>query len=295
VDEPEDDWAGEFLSSGDGDGPEATPAWRRRPRVALLVLAAALVVAGIVLALRPAAVATEAGDVVATSAAPAPSSPTAAAPEASEARSAAQSASQSAAQDLIDADADAQRQLAEVAGRLPERIELASPLAWDRWLPEGKPFPGASTEEDMATCPRLTDRLEAALGTEMSYWTGTLPQGPSGCTWATVPLSYGPDPYDYPYLASVGFLADGTTTEQLSTSFYYRQGRICPSIPVPSAGDGAFLVRCGELDGTTYVLVTRDTRTAGVWVLNVSARADAAHPAADLIPPVVDGVISAFG
>jgi len=64
---------------------------------------------------------------------------------------------------------------------------------------------------------------------------------------------------------------------------------------VPSAGDGAFLVRCEELDGLTYSLVTHDTRTAGIWVLNVGAREDAAHPAKDLLPPVVDGVLSAFG
>jgi hypothetical protein len=193
------------------------------------------------------------------------------------------------------AEAAAVRDLEAVAATLDTPIALRSPADWDRWLPEGKPYPGSSTEEDMATCPRLSDRLGAALGTKMSYWTGTLPQGPWGCTWATVPLSYGPEAPKYPYLASVGFLADGTTTEQMSNSFFHHQGRSCPSIAVPSAGDGAFLVRCEELDGVTYSLVTHDTRPAGIWVLNVGAREDAAHPATDLLPAVVDGVLSAFG
>ncbi len=47
----------------------------------------------------------------------------------------------------------------------------------------------------------------------MSYWVGTLPEGPCGCKWATVPLYSGPNAPNYPYLASVGFQDDGTTTE----------------------------------------------------------------------------------
>ena len=43
----------------------------------------------------------------------------------------------------------------------------------------------------------------------MSYWTGTLPMGPVGCTWAPVPLQY--DTINYPFTVSVGFVSDGTT------------------------------------------------------------------------------------
>ncbi|WP_456559435.1 hypothetical protein [Blastococcus sp. SYSU D00922] len=174
-------------------------------------------------------------------------------------------------------------------------MRLSSPVAWDRWLPGSKPYPGVDTADDMSTCPRLTDRLEAVLGVEMSYWSGTLPQGPSGCTWVPVPLQYGLDPYDYAYLADVGFLSDGTTTEQMSRGFFHRQGQICPSTKAPAVGDEAFLVSCEELDGTTYVLALPDARGRGIWVLNVSARSDAAHPATDLLVPVIDGVVSAFG
>ena len=33
----------------------------------------------------------------------------------------------------------------------------------------------------------LSDRLEGIVGQEMSYWTGTLPGGPFGCTSVDVP------------------------------------------------------------------------------------------------------------
>lgn len=195
----------------------------------------------------------------------------------------------------VDADPAALADLQAVAASLTTRLALASPAAWDRWLPAGKPYPGADTADDLSTCPRLADRLGAALGTKMSYWTGTLPQGPVGCTWATVPLKSGPDAPNYPYLASVGFLDDGTTTEQLSRGFYHHQGRLCPSVAVPAAGEGAYLVRCEELGGITYTVLTRDTRTPGIWVLSGSARADAAHPALDVFRPLVDGTVRAFG
>jgi hypothetical protein len=192
-------------------------------------------------------------------------------------------------------DPTARADLEAVAAGLTTPVVLSSPAEWDQWLPEGKPFPGADTAEDLATCPKLADRLGAALGQEMSYWTGTLPQGPSGCTWVPVPLTYGPDPYDYAYLASVGFLADGTTTEQLSGGFFHHQGRICPSAAVPSAGEGAYLVRCEELGGVSYAVLTRDARTDGIWVLTATARADASHSAVDVLQPVLDGVVAAYG
>ena len=191
-------------------------------------------------------------------------------------------------------DPAARADLEAVAAGLTTPVVLSSPAEWDQWLPEGKPFPGADTAEDLATCPKLADRLGAALGQKMSYWTGTLP-GPGGCTWVPVPLKYGPDPYDYAYLASVGFLADGTTTEQLSGGFFHHQGRICPSVAVPSAGEGAYLVRCEELGGVSYAVLTRDARTDGIWVLMATARADASHPAVDVLRPVLDGVVRAYG
>jgi hypothetical protein len=195
----------------------------------------------------------------------------------------------------VDADPAALADLDAVAAGLTTPLVLTSPTAWDQWLPEGKPYPGADTADDMSTCPRLSDRLGAALGRKMSYWVGTLPQGPYGCQWATVPLYAGPNAPNYPYLAAVGFLDDGTTTEQLSGSFYHHQGRLCPRVAVPAVGEGAYLVRCEELDGIGYILVTRDTRTAGVWSLSGSARSDAAHPATDVLRPVIEGAVATFG
>jgi hypothetical protein len=195
----------------------------------------------------------------------------------------------------VDADPAALADLHAVAATLTTPITLTSPAGWDRWLPAGKPYPGADTADDMSTCPRLSDRLGAALGTKMSYWVGTLPQGPYGCQWATVPLYSGPNAPNYPYLASVGFVSDGSTTEHQAGSFYHHQGRLCPHVAVPSVGEGVQLVRCEELGGITYALVLPDTRTSGVWTLIASARSDAAHPATDVLRPVIEGAVAAFG
>jgi hypothetical protein len=272
------------------DGQELPDGRRRRLGVGLGVGAAALVVAVAALAISTATAA--------------PDRPVAATTTARSTASAAPSAASSApatkepaasTTPTVDADPAALADLDAVAAGLTTRLTLTSPTDWDRWLPAGKPYPGRDTADDLSTCPRLADRLGAALGTKMSYWTGTLPQGPVGCTWATVPLKAGPEAPNYPYLATVGFLDDGTTTEQLSRGFYHHEGRLCPSVAVPAAGEGAYLVRCEELDGITYTVLTRDTRTPGVWVLGGSARSDAAHPALDVLRPVVDGVVHAYG
>jgi hypothetical protein len=48
-------------------------------------------------------------------------------------------------------------------------VTLTSPSEWDRWLTAGKPYPGANTEEHIATCPRLASGLSAAVAVQMSY------------------------------------------------------------------------------------------------------------------------------
>jgi len=269
-------------------GDEPLPgAGRPRPSRRLLLLAAAgaaLLIALVVgVTVRPAAVAGDERPVTATSSA----------------RSTAHSTTRSAPAPAapgptVEADPAALADLDAVASTLTTPLALTSPAAWDQWLPEGKPYPGANTEDDMSTCPRLADRLGTALGTRMSYWVGTLP-GPGGCRWATVPLKSGPDAPKYPYLGNVDFVGDGSTAEQLSGRFYHHQGRLCPGVAVPGGGDGAYLVRCEELDGITYSVITRDTRTAGVWILSGSARSDAARPATDVLRPVIEGVVAAFG
>jgi hypothetical protein len=185
-------------------------------------------------------------------------------------------------------------ELAATAALLDSPVRLSSPAEWDHWLPEGKPYPGASTEEEMSTCPRLADRLNAALGVRMSYWTGTLPGGPDGggCTWATVPLSYD-GPYHYPYLVSVGYASDGTV-ETWRHHFYEHQGKICPDVDVPAV-PGAALVRCVNDEVTSYTLVLPDVRREGVWLLEADTRPNAQHPTSFVLTTLVDGVTAAYG
>jgi hypothetical protein len=185
-------------------------------------------------------------------------------------------------------------ELGQVAAGLP-RVSLSSPELWDQWLPEGKPYPGADTADDLSTCPVLSSRLAAVTGQEMSYWTGTLP-GP-GCTWVETPLSAQNNDYDY--LIGVGFLADGTTRDSFRG---YREGpgqgiHACPSTDLPAVSEGALLLRCDSSSWTTYTLVVPDTRLdGGLWVLTAQSKNVIApvRPAA-ILPVLVDGVVAAFG
>ena len=180
------------------------------------------------------------------------------------------------------------------AGELTEPVVLTSPSAWDQWLPGMKPYPGASTEEDMATCPVLSSGLTAALGHRMSYWVGTLPMGPSGCTWAPVPLQY--DTIDYPFTVSVGFLGDGTTAAQEAgsqvTVINGDQPRSCPAAELPG---GAVLTECWNAGTTSIGLAVPDARGAGVWVLSGDADDDGTVAAEDAFRAVLDGVSRSYG
>ncbi|TFV87165.1 hypothetical protein [Blastococcus sp. CT_GayMR16] len=184
-------------------------------------------------------------------------------------------------------------ELAETAALLDSAVTLSSPAQWDQWLPAGKPYPGESTEEEMATCPRLAAGLSAALGVQMSYWIGTLP-GAGGCTWVPIPLQYGPDPYNYAYVLRVAYVADGTTIESWRHQFYEHQGAICPDVDVPAVAPGAVLLRCAN-DNTSYTLALPDQRRDGVWFLSADTRSNAAHPASYALTTLVDGVAAAYG
>jgi hypothetical protein len=63
--------------------------------------------------------------------------------------------------------------------------------------PRRQALPGREHRGAHRHLPPARPGLSAALGVQRSYWTGTLPSGPGGCNWGTVPLSYGPDPYNY--------------------------------------------------------------------------------------------------
>ena len=215
----------------------------------------------------------------------------AAAREAAASRSAQWAAASTAAQ------AAAQPGLDALVARLGAPVSLSSPAEWDRWLPGGEPFPGVDLQDDLSTCPVLSARLGEATGREMSYWTGTLPNGPAGCTWVPVPLVY--DTVDHDTVVSVGFLADGTTVEDVLRSARQGPGQgtgPCPWTEAPSAPGGAVLLQCTTAPTTGYTLAVPDSRLeGGLWFLDVSTDGRAPVPAADVLPALVEGMTASFG
>jgi hypothetical protein len=191
--------------------------------------------------------------------------------------------------------AAAEQQLSGVAAQLPGGIALTSPAAWDAWGPEGKSYPGADTADDLSTCPVVSARVGAALGVPMSYWVGTLP-GPTGCSYATVPLQSGPDPYTYAYQLRVSFSADGSTPTSLRDHYFQLQGQVCPSVDAPSVGSGAVLVGCTEEPGFPgYVLLLPDARGAGTWAVEVDTRSNAAHTTEEALAVFLDALAGVYG
>jgi hypothetical protein len=188
-----------------------------------------------------------------------------------------------------------QADLAAEAARLTRPLSLTSPATWDQYLPAGKSYPGASTADDIATCPHLADRLTASLGKKMSYWTGTLPQGPYGCSWVPVPLSYD-GPYSYAYNLNVGYQADGTTTEQVRSGYHENGPDLCPGVDVPGVAPGAVLVRCQQPTDLEYSLALPDTRRRdGVWLLHATARTGAPHSAPEALDDLITAVRAVYG
>jgi hypothetical protein len=188
----------------------------------------------------------------------------------------------------------AQADLARLAARLTEPVVLTSPTAWDQWLPGMKPYPGAGTADDIATCPVLSAGLTAALGHRMSYWVGTLPMGPVGCTYAPVPLQY--DTIDYPFTVSVGFLGDGTTAAEEAgsavTVLNGDQPRSCPRTDLPGGG---VLAECWSAAGTSLELAVPDARGAGLWVVSGDADDGGDVTAEDAFLALHDGLTSVYG
>jgi hypothetical protein len=184
-------------------------------------------------------------------------------------------------------------ELEQVATGLPA-MTLTAPELWDQWLPEGRPYPQSSIDEDALTCPRLSTRLAGVTGQEMSYWTGTLPG--YGCTWVETPLDAVNNTYDYSI--SVGFVADGTTVDELRR---LREGpgqgtHHCPWVDLPSVAPGSLLVRCAAPDYTSYTLAVPDSRVDGaLWMLSVSVRDEAPVRPATILPVLAEGVVAEYG
>ncbi|MCZ2803552.1 hypothetical protein O2W18_00360 [Modestobacter sp. VKM Ac-2983] len=187
--------------------------------------------------------------------------------------------------------AEAQADLDRVVDALPPSLAFPSPTEWDRWLPEPKPYPGRDTADDLSTCPVLSDGLSAALGSRMSYWTGTLP---GACTWAPVPLLY--DTIDYPFTVRVGFLGDGTTPADVARDAFdwVPQGDPTPC-PRADVVDGGVLIRCSSVDQASFQLAVPDARGKGTWVLDATADQDGEVTAAEAFTALLDGVARNYG
>jgi hypothetical protein len=197
---------------------------------------------------------------------------------------AADAAAQAAAQPGLDA----------LVAELGDPVRLSSPAEWDRWLPEGKPFPGVDLADDLSTCPVLSDRLRAVAGQEMSYWTGTLPNGPAGCTWVETPLDY--DTPDYQHVISVGFLADGTSVDSYRRAAREGGGQGTNRCPSADLAGGGALLRCTSPGTTGYTLLLPDERLeGGLWVLGVSTQDGRTVPPEEILPVLVEGAVAAFG
>jgi hypothetical protein len=177
-------------SPGAGDAQGSAAVGHRRPVILVAVAVVAVVVAIIALLVRPATGSAE-------------SSPRTMAPATT---TAAPSPTPSAAQIGSPADAAALQELEVVAAGLTTPVVLTSPAEWDRWAGTRPTYPG---DRDIDGCPVMASRLGDALGMPFSYWSGTLPQGPYGCYYAPIPLHY--DGSSYPYVVSVGRIADGRT------------------------------------------------------------------------------------
>jgi hypothetical protein len=305
------------LAGGHGaDADGAVARWRRRRRTRHTLTAVAAVVAAVAIGVpvaagslssSPAAVDVARPGPTTTAPAPTPMAPalptdhpvTADSGDAVLTGGATDAYGKAAQSAALDADAlerlaAVQATVARLQAELTEPVQLTSPTAWDRWLPGSKPYPGADTADDLSTCPVLSDRLGTALGKRMSYWTGTLPSGPVGCTWAPVPLQY--DTIAYPFTVSVGFLGDGTTPEQLAGSAVSVAGDQPTSCPRADLPGGGVLYGCWSTHGVTDLwLAVPDVRGAGVWVVNGTADDDSPVAAADAFTAVLDGVVRAYG
>jgi hypothetical protein len=180
-------------SPGAGDAQGSAAVGHRRPVILVAVAVVAVVVAIIALLVRPAT-----GSAESSPRTMAPATTTPAAPTTTAAPSAAQIGSP--------ADAAALQELEVVAAGLTTPVVLTSPAEWDRWAGTRPTYPG---DRDIDGCPVMASRLGDALGMPFSYWSGTLPQHPYGCYYAPIPLHY--DGSSYPYVVSVGRIADGRT------------------------------------------------------------------------------------
>ena len=305
------------LTGGGGADPEgAVTRWRHRRRTRRTLTVVAAVVAAVAIGAPVAAGSLSSSptpvDVarpVPTTAAPAPTTPAGAVPtdrpvtaDAAEAvltEGGADAYGKNPVPEVSDAEklrltADAEADLARVAAELPSTLVLSSPTEWDQWLPGSKPYPGRDTDEDIATCPVLSDGLSSALGQRMSYWIGTLPSGPYGCQWAPVPLLY--DTIDYPFTLSVGFLSDGTTPASYARSSldWVPQGDPTPCPSTEVAGGGV-LVRCTSVENASFQLALPDARGAGTWLVIADADQGGRVTAADAFTALLDGVVRSYG
>jgi hypothetical protein len=178
-----------------------------------------------------------------------------------------------------------QRELIDLAGRLPTGLSLTPPARWARWA--GAPPRWA---RDVDGCPHISRRLGAELGGRWTYVHGTMPQG--SCTW--VPVPWNPrQPQDQRFTFAVGF-RQGDVGHLLG-------GTVACAVPVatlrvPDVAPGAVLSGCDDAAGTRVRLALTDPRRTGVWYLDAASGADQHHLApATVLPALVTAARGRLG
>jgi hypothetical protein len=180
-----------------------------------------------------------------------------------------------------------QRELIDLAGRLPTGLSLTPPARWARW---------AGTRprwlRDVDGCPHISRRLGATLGARWTYVYGTMPQ--DSCTW--VPVPWNPrQPPDRRFTFAIGF-RQGDVRHLLGTPPSCSATVPVATLRVPDVAPGAVLSGCDDVAGTRVRLALADPERTGVWYLD-AASGTAQHdyvPAAAL-PALVQAASGRFG
>jgi hypothetical protein len=254
------------------EAPAARHSWVRWVPVAALAAAALVLVVLVIGAAMPAAPAT-AGLDAALIRPPGPTTSPAAEP------------TTAATTTPAAAPSDTQRELIDLAGRLPTGLSLTPPARWARWA-------GARPrwDRDVDGCPHISRRLGAALGGRWTYVHGTMPQG--SCTW--VPVPWNPrQPPEQRFGFAIGF-RQGDVRHLLG-------GTVACAAPVatlrvPDVASGAVLSGCDDAAGTRVRLALADPRRTGVWYLDGAGGADQHdYVPATVLPALVEAARSRLG
>jgi hypothetical protein len=183
-----------------------------------------------------------------------------------------------------EAAAGMQRELIDLADRLPTGLALTPPAGWARWAGGPPAWP-----RDVDGCPHISRLLGAALGGRWTYVYGTMPQ--DSCTW--VPVPWNPrQPRDRRFSFAVGFRQGDVRPDPVTC------GRNVPvaTLRVPDVAPGAVLSGCQDAAGNRVRLALADPRRTGVWYLDATSGAEQREFApATVLPALVEAARTRLG